>query len=284
MYVNRSYPNIHTIAWTAIAHTIPQTYISKPTDYPHAPARLLLLLTGGTGIKSVNNQIQADRFASEGFLVLMPDMFGGDTTPGTAITDNSTSILEQVKLKAVEMAKSFVIDMWLARITPDKVMPILHRVIEAAKDQFAESVKHGDGIYAVGYCVGGRFVMLLGKETEKKGATDEEAGSLKSGPYIRAGAVAHAASVIPDDFKDIKAPLSFACVEDDPLFPDTLRSEGEDLMTDAGLEHEVQVYPRVPHGKQDHAFACDKSDHFYRICGRGRIPRSDDQGRPGHSV
>lgn len=230
-------------------YTILQTYISKPADYPHAPARLLLLLTGGTGIKSVNNQIQADKFASEGFLVLMPDMFGGDTTPGTAITDNSTSLLEQVKLKAVEMAKSFVIDMWLARITPDKVMPILFKVIEAAKDQYAEAIKYGDGIYAVGYCVGGRFVMLLGKETETTSGTDEEAGSVKSGPHIRAGAVAHAATAIPDDFKDIKAPLTFACVEDDPLFPDSLRSQGEDQMTDGGLEYEVQVYPRVPHGK-----------------------------------
>jgi dienelactone hydrolase len=175
-------------------------------------------------------------------------MLAGDTTPSAAITDNSTSLLEQVKLKAVEIAKSFTIDMWLARITPDKVMPILLKVIEAAKYQYAEAVKHGDGIYAVGYCVGGRFVMLLGKET-KKPSTDEEAGSTKTGPYIRAGAVAHAASVIPDDFQDIKAPLSFACVEDDPLFPDELRSAGEDKMTDAGLEHEVQVYPRVPHGK-----------------------------------
>lgn len=178
----------------------------------------------------------------------MPDMFAGDTTSGAAITDDSTSILEQVKLKAVEMAKSFVIDMWLARITPDKVMPILHKVIEAAKDQYADSVKHGDGIYAVGYCVGGRFVMLLAKGTEKASA-DEESGNVKSGPHIRAGVVAHAASVIPEDFEDIKAPLSFVCVEDDPLFPDTVRSTGEDKMSDAQLEHEVQVYPRVPHGK-----------------------------------
>ena len=209
----------------------------------------MLLLTGGTGIKSTNNQIQADKYASEGFLVLMPDMFAGDTTPGTAIVDDSTSLLEQVKLKAVEMAKSFVIDMWLARITPDKVLPTLIKVIEAAKDQYAEAIKHGDGIYAVGYCVGGRFVMLLAKETEGKKAGDEEEANVKLPPYIRAGAVAHAASVVPDDFKDIKAPLSFVCVENDPLFSDEVRSAGEDTMTDGGLDHEVQVYPRVPHGK-----------------------------------
>ncbi|KAG8418231.1 hypothetical protein J3458_005657 [Metarhizium acridum] len=224
-------------------------YISKPADYPHAPSKLLLLLTGGTGIKSVNNQIQADKFASEGYLVLMPDLFAGDSVPlSTAITDDSSSIIEQVKLQAVGVVKSFFIDMWLARITPDKVMPILRRVIEAAQDQYADAIKNGEGIYAVGYCVGGRFVLLLAQETEEQGS-DEEAGALKrKGPYIKAGALAHGASVTPDDFNNLKAPLSLVCVENDNLFPDEVRKAGEDAMSKANLEHEVQVYPGVPHG------------------------------------
>ncbi|KAJ4222748.1 hypothetical protein NW759_006325 [Fusarium solani] len=223
-------------------------YISKPTDYPHAPSRLLLLLTGGTGIKSTNNQIQADKFASEGYLVLMPDLFAGDTAPGaTAVTDDSTSILEQFKLKAVEVTKSFLIDMWLARVTEDRVMPILHKVIDAAREQYADSIQRGDGIYAAGYCVGARFILLLAKKT-KVVQGDAESGGLKSGPFIKAGALAHAASVTPDDFKDISAPLSLVCVENDPLFTDEVRIAGEDTMSDANLEHEVQVYPGVPHG------------------------------------
>lgn len=50
-----------------------EAYVTKPADYPHAPSKLLLLLTGGTGIHSTNNQLQADKYASEGFLVVMPD-------------------------------------------------------------------------------------------------------------------------------------------------------------------------------------------------------------------
>ena len=178
----------------------------------------------------------------------MPDLFAGDTAPAsTAITDDSSSLLEQVKLKAAEVTKSFMIDMWLARITADKVMPILHRVIDAAREQYADAVKQGGGIYAVGYCVGGRFVLMLAKETqEQQQGEDEESGMVQKGPYIKAGAVAHAASVIPDDFKNLKAPLSLVCVEDDPLFPNAVRSAGEDAMSDANLEHEVQVYPGVP--------------------------------------
>ncbi|PON23382.1 hypothetical protein TGAM01_v207616 [Trichoderma gamsii] len=225
-------------------------YISKPADYPHAPTRLLLFLTGGTGIKSVNNQIQADNYAAEGFLVLMPDMFGGETAPGgkeAYVADNSVSLLEQVKLKAVEIAKSFLIDMWLARVTEAKIMPILHKVIEAAHEEYADAIKHGEGIYAVGYCVGGRYVLLLAKGTQEDG-NDEEAGMMKAGPYIKAGALAHAASVTPDDFKNLQAPLSLVCVENDALFTDEVRKAGEDLMTQDNVEHEVQVYPGVPHG------------------------------------
>ncbi|KAK5153035.1 hypothetical protein LTR04_006276, partial [Oleoguttula sp. CCFEE 6159] len=75
-------------------------YITKPADYPHAPSKLLLLLTGGTGIHSTNNQLQADKYAAEGFLVVMPDQFEGDPAPNTAHAppEEHPSFIEQVKL------------------------------------------------------------------------------------------------------------------------------------------------------------------------------------------
>lgn len=232
-----------------------QVYISKPTDYPHAPARFLLLLTGGTGIKSNNNQLQADKFASEGFLVAMPDLFNNDPAPNSETFTNSEeggSLLESVKLRIVETAKSFQIDMWLARHTEDKVLPILHKVIEGCREEFADAIASGDGIYAVGYCIGGRYVLLLGSEQEPKveKPEDEESGNAATSPLIKAGALAHGASVIPTDFSKLKIPVSLVCVENDPLFPDAVRTAGEDYMDKANLEHEVRVYPGVPHGKQ----------------------------------
>lgn len=232
---------------------MPQTYISKPSDYPHAPARLLLLLTGGTGLNSPNNQIQADKYASEGFLVAMPDLFNGDAAPtSSAIEEEDTgSLLDQVRMRAVEAAKSFVIDMWMARHTEEKILPILHRVIDGCKEKFADAVRHGDGVYAVGYCIGGRYVLLLGRETPAPAGqpADQEEGAVRQGPLIKAGALAHAASVVPDDFNGLKVPVSIVCVENDPLFPDDVRTVGEDAMASANLEHEVRVYPGVPHGK-----------------------------------
>lgn len=237
-------------------------YVSKPSEYPHVPAKLLLLLTGGTGLKSTNNQIQADKFASEGFVVVMPDLFEGDAAPNsTTIQEEegngaSLSFLDQFKVKAAETAKSFLIDMWLARHTEEKVMPILHKVIDASKDEFADAVSNGGGIYAAGYCFGGRYILLLASERAPVTAgalwgqkpADEEAGLVKQGPFIKAGALAHATLVSTEDFQGLKSPISLVCVESDPLFPDEVRAAGEDYLSKNNLEHEVQVYPGVPHG------------------------------------
>jgi dienelactone hydrolase len=220
-------------------------------------------LTGGTGVKSANNQLQADKYASEGFLVIMPDQyvsvqrlitayllkcfrFDGDAAPNTAIEPkpaSEPSILERLKLGLADGAKSFMIDMWLARHTREKVLPLLHKVIDAAKEEFADAVANGGGIYGVGYCFGAKYILLLG------GQHAEEQGSEKKGPFIKAGAVAHGAQVVPDDIAAVTVPMSLVCVEDDPLFPEEIRKTGEDALVKSGVEHEMKIYPGVPHGK-----------------------------------
>lgn len=103
-----------------------------------------------------------------------------------------------MKLRAAETAKSFLIDMWLARQTPDKVLPILHKVVEGAKEEFADAVANGEGIYAVGYCFGGKYVAMLASDLPDtvawgQAVKDEEQGVVKTGPLIKAGAFAHGA-------------------------------------------------------------------------------------------
>ena len=164
-------------------------YVSKPADYPHSPSKLLLLLTGGTGVKSTNNQLQADKFAQEGFLVLMPDQythppfpctqmltktsrFDGEPAPNTAPEPTAASdlpLIEKIKLGLIDTVKSFTIDMWLARHTPEKVLPILYKVLDAAKEEFADAIANGGGIYAAGYCFGAKYALLLAGEDPGKG-------------------------------------------------------------------------------------------------------------------
>lgn len=105
-------------------------------------------------------------------------------------------MIEKVKIGFVETAKAFRIDMWLARQTPEKVLPIVKKVIEGAKEEFADAVANGGGVYAVGYCFGGKYVLLLASEqpgtaAESQASKDEEKGEVKGEPLIKAGALAH---------------------------------------------------------------------------------------------
>lgn len=159
----------------------------------------------------------------------MPDLFSGDAAPvATTFSDEAGSILDQVRLRAVEAAKSFMIDMWMARHTPEKVLPVLHRVIDGCREKFADAVRHGDGIYAVGYCVGGRHVLLLGSETPgpADADADEEAGAVRRGPWIKAGALAHAASVSPDDFTNLKGARQSCLRRERPALPGRCQDGG----------------------------------------------------------
>lgn len=107
-------------------------------------------------------------------------------------------MIEKVKLGIAETAKSFRIDMWLARQTPEKVLPVLRKVIEGAKEEFADAVANGGGVYAVGYCFGGKYVLILGSELPDVGhrhtIQDEERGATLFAPLVKAGAVAHGKS------------------------------------------------------------------------------------------
>ena len=162
-------------------------------------------------------------------------------------------MIEKVKLGFVTTAKSFVLDMWLARQTPEKVLPILHKVIEGATEEFADAVANGGGLYAVGYCFGGKYVCLLASElpdTVSKGQAvhDEEKGMTKTGPLIKCGAFAHGTQVTKEDLQNIKAPVSIVAVGNDQLFPDDVRIAGKEHLEREHIEHEVEVYPEVPHG------------------------------------
>ncbi|KAF3308301.1 hypothetical protein TWF173_001516 [Orbilia oligospora] len=209
-------------------------YVTKPPDYPHVNSKLLLFLTNGVGLHSKNNQLQADYYSKEGgFLVVMPDLFDGDPAPiaGATKTDEITgheSVIEQLKTKAAEGIKLLMIDLWLARHTPEKTYPIILSVLEAAKEEFADAASQ---VFCVGYCFGGKYVLKLASTAE-----------------ITAGAVAHGTAVTLEDIKAVVKPVSFVCVEGDALFPDEIREDGRKYLQDKNLEHEMKVYGSVPHG------------------------------------
>jgi dienelactone hydrolase len=152
------------------------------------------------------------------------------------------------------VAKSFTIDMWLARHTPEKVLPILHRVLTSIKEEYADAYANGGGIYAAGYCFGAKYALLLGSELhqdvvqgQRAPDTQAEEGIVKQGPMIKCVAIAHGI-LAKSDLEGVTVPTSVVAVEGDPLFPDEVRAAGKKDMEERGLEHELQVYPGVPHG------------------------------------
>ena len=184
--------------------------------------------------------------------------FAGDPAPTTTTTaqaEENPSLLEQVKLGVASVAKSFTIDMWLARHTPEKVLPILQKVITSVKEEFADAVANGGGMYAVGYCFGARYVLLLGSELDKEAAEGQrnvesaaEEGMVRQGPMIKAGAMAHGTQISKEEMAGVSVPICIVAVEDDQLFPNEVRDEGAKAMEEKKLEHELKVYPGVPHG------------------------------------
>lgn len=162
-------------------------------------------------------------------------------------------MIEKVKIGFATTAKSFMVDMWLARQTPEKVLPILQKVVEGAKEEFADAVANGGGVYAVGYCFGGKYVCLLSSElpdtvAHGQASKDEEQGVVESGPLIKAGALAHGTLITKEDLESIRSPISMACVENDQLFPDDVRTAGQTFLEEKKIDHEVKVYSGVPHG------------------------------------
>lgn len=145
--------------------------------------------------------------------------------------------------------------MWLAKHTPETVLPILQKAITGIRDEYGEAVAHGGGIYAVGYCFGARYVLLLGSELhsdvaagQRSPETQAEEGMTKKGPGIKVGAIAHGTQVSVSDLENCAVPLGIVAVEDDSLFPDHIREKGVEKLKEKGVETEVQVYPGVPHG------------------------------------
>jgi hypothetical protein len=69
--------------------------------------------------------------------------FGGDPAPnGTNINqvmEDNPSLIEQVKLKAAETVQSFMLDMWLARQTQEKVVLMSHKRLLLSADCFCRS-------------------------------------------------------------------------------------------------------------------------------------------------
>lgn len=134
------------------------------------------------------------------------------------------------------------------------------KVLQAVKDEFADAVQAGGGVYCVGVSVGGRHALLLAselgadvfegqKEVSEEAAGKVEEGMVRRGPAVKAAVILHGATIEREDFTGVKSPIGLLSVNEDPLFSDEVRQAGIKSLKEKGVDVQEWTYPGVPHGK-----------------------------------
>ncbi|KAI1638941.1 dienelactone hydrolase [Biscogniauxia mediterranea] len=108
------------------------TYVAYPAD--KSTKHAVLILTDVIGHNFINAQLIADEFASNGYFVVMPDLFAGDTVP-------------------LNRPEGFNILDWLKNHLPAQTDPIIDAVLTEMRGPLA-----CESIAGVGYCFGGKYV------------------------------------------------------------------------------------------------------------------------------
>ena len=157
-----------------------------------------------------------DRFAAEGFVALAPDLFGGRVTHGAD--------------EAGELMGS---------LTPEEAAAKLAGAVDYLLEQEAVT---SDKVGAVGFCMGGGFVLMLATERP------EQIGAVV--PFYGVGAG------VPETYEKVTAPVQGHYGEQDQMYPvDQAHAQEAQLRTESSAEVEFFYYPA------GHAFAND-DDHM----------------------
>jgi carboxymethylenebutenolidase len=155
-----------------------------------------------------------DRFASEGFVALAPDLYGGKTTHDP---DEAGRLMQQLPVDQASRDLGGAVAYLLGR----------------------EDVE-GDRVGAVGFCMGGAFVLsLAAQQGERVGAAV---------PFYPVGPM-------PDDYSGMKAAVLVQWADNDAFQQDPGAAEQLAAKIKAGTGRE----PEVAHYAAGHAFLNDEN-------------------------
>ncbi|CDM37954.1 hypothetical protein DTO013E5_8273 [Penicillium roqueforti] len=190
-----------------------EVYTSHPPN--KSTENGILILTDIIGHRFTNAQLIADQFATNGYFVMMPDLFHGDPVPL-----NKPGEFDMQKWRMGEYHPQGKAHL------PIDIDPIVETCIREMHTNF-NCKKLG----AVGYCFGGKYVvrhLLPGK--------------------IDVGYTAHPSHVEANELKSIKGPLAIAAAELDAIFPAEKRQETEAILKELNLPWQMNLYGGVKHG------------------------------------
>ena len=184
---------------------------------PGAPA--VLLLIDGLGMRPAMHEL-ADRLATAGYRVLMPDLFyrAGEYTP-----PDPHALFADPAVRAA----------WFARMK-DNTPALLTRDIGVYLDHLG-AAKVGIS----GYCMGGRLAMLAAATYPDRVAA--------AAAYHPGGLVTAAADSPHLQVGRIRARVYVGAASEDATFTDAQRQTFDDALTAAGVDHVVELY-QARHG------------------------------------
>jgi carboxymethylenebutenolidase len=152
-----------------------------------------------------------DRFATAGFVALAPDLYGGTTTHDA---DEAGRLMSELPVAGAARDLAGAVDYLLAR---DDVT--------------------GDRVGAVGFCMGGAFVLAL---------------AVQEGGKVGAAVAFYPVGQLPDDYSGLQAPVLAHFGENDAFVPVEAADElSAQISAGTGRTPEIQRYPA------GHAFVND---------------------------
>ena len=198
-----------------------RVYFSYPTgkDFSHG----ILLFPDANGVDLINTQLMADNFASQGYLVLAPDLLHDDP--------NKTKTLEELYE-------------WLALHPTERVDPIVELTLLKMRELGCQSIA------GVGYCFGAKYVIrnLRGLEgglsagfvAHPSFVTAEELGAIRRPLSIAAaGEKTHS--------MEIRSRRILTLVDSDYIFTTEKRRESEDILMKLDVPWQITLYSDVEH-------------------------------------
>ena len=209
----------------AVGSSSMPAYVAKPDGAGSWPGVLLFMEVFG-----INEHIRSvvDRVAAEGYVVLAPDLFHR-TAPGVELSYDEVGLQRGVELMGQAKASEIVADVGAALET-----------LNARADVV------GRGVGAMGFCFGGHVAYLAACELPLVATVSFYGGG------VALGAPGNEQPATVDRTSKMRGRALCLFGENDAYISPPEVEKVRGALEQAGVRHEVVVYPGVGHG-----FFCD---------------------------
>lgn len=210
-----------------------KTYVAKASS--GSKAQTVIFITDIFGYELPNVRLLADEYADNGFYVLIPDLFDGDSIPydinllkAVAPLRSDPEVSDQVKKERGSAVEANLYP-WIGRHGEDVSKPIIEKFIAAVRADSGVSK-----IGSVGFCWGGHYTILLSSSNDY--------------PHLDAGVANHPSMLkVPDEITLVNKPVLVQVGDSDGQMPIEQVKETQKLFA-GKKDAEVIVYPGAVHG------------------------------------